>query len=160
MKINTKDLSLADGITKEWIITNGIGGYCASTVFGINTRKYHGLLVAALTPPARRHVILSKLDESIEINNKKYNLYSNMCKDYIADGYKNQIEFWNKKFSDEEEIDIIEFSEYLLNNMFWDKESDIIEIHINECLFKDFCKDNSIDKYNICMRNFNLIKFK
>ena len=65
MKINTKDLSLKDGITKEWIITNGIGGYCSSTVFGINTRKYHGLLVAPLTPPARRHVILSKLDESI-----------------------------------------------------------------------------------------------
>lgn len=34
------------------------------------------------------------------------------------------------------------------------KESDIIEIHINECLFKDFYKDNSIDKYNICMKNF------
>jgi len=93
MKINTKDLSLAEGITKEWIITNGIGGYSSSTVLGINTRKYHGLLVAPLTPPARRHLILSKLDESIEIDNRKYNLYSNMCKNYISEGFKHQTEF-------------------------------------------------------------------
>jgi urocanate hydratase len=38
-------------IEKEWLITNGLGGYSSSTVLGINTRKYHGLLVAALNPP-------------------------------------------------------------------------------------------------------------
>ena len=88
MKIETKEMKLKDGIEKEWLITNGIGGYSSSTVFGINTRKYHGLLVAPLTPPARRHLILSKLDESIVIENRKYNLYSNMCRDFIASGYK------------------------------------------------------------------------
>ena len=93
MKIETKDISLNEGITKEWIITNGIGGYSASTIFGINTRKYHGLLVAPLTPPARRHVILSKLDEAIELEDEKHILYSNMCKNYISEGFKNQIEF-------------------------------------------------------------------
>ena len=67
MKLSKAQLDLKDGITKEWLITNGIGGYGSSTVLGINTRKYHGLLVAPLTPPARRHVILSKVDESIEI---------------------------------------------------------------------------------------------
>lgn len=57
---------------KEWIVTNGIGGYAASTDFGgMNTRKYHGLLIAALNPPSDRTLILSKLDESIEINGKK-----------------------------------------------------------------------------------------
>jgi len=85
MKINTKDLSLTDGITKEWIITNGIGGYSSSTIFGINTRKYHGLLIAPLTPPARRHLILSKLDEAIEIDGTSYKLYSNMCNNYISE---------------------------------------------------------------------------
>ena len=93
MKINTKNLSLKEGITKEWIITNGIGGYSSSTIFGINTRKYHGLLVAPLTPPARRHLILSKLDEAIDIDDKKYILYSNMCKNYISEGFKYQEEF-------------------------------------------------------------------
>ena len=88
MKIETQEMKLKDGIEKEWLITNGIGGYSSSTIFGINTRKYHGLLVAPLTPPARRHLILSKLDESITVNNKKYNLYSNMCRDFISSGYK------------------------------------------------------------------------
>ena len=74
MKYNKKDLLLENGITKEWIITNGIGGYSSSTIIGANTRKYHGLLVAPLMPPASRHLILSKIDESIEINEKKYNL--------------------------------------------------------------------------------------
>ncbi|MCX6643725.1 MAG: glycogen debranching enzyme N-terminal domain-containing protein, partial [Candidatus Bathyarchaeota archaeon] len=43
-------------IQKEWLITNGLGGYASSTVLGINTRKYHGLLVAALHPPGDRTV--------------------------------------------------------------------------------------------------------
>ena len=93
MKIEKSKLTLEEGIKHEWLITNGIGGYAASTVIGINTRKYHGLLVAPLTPPARRHIILSKLDESIQINNNKYDLYSNMCVNYIAQGYKYQQEF-------------------------------------------------------------------
>ena len=81
-------MSLEEGIKREWIITNGLGGYCSSTIIGANTRKYHGLLVAPLTPPARRHLILSKLDESIQTDGKKYNLYTNMCKNYISHGYK------------------------------------------------------------------------
>ncbi len=93
MKYNKKDLLLENGITKEWIITNGIGGYSSSTIIGANTRKYHGLLVAPLMPPASRHLILSKIDESIEINEKKYNLYTNMCKNYISEGYKYLEEF-------------------------------------------------------------------
>ena len=88
MKLEKEQLGLKEGITKEWLVTNGIGGYASSTVLGINTRKYHGLLVAPLTPPARRFVILSKIDESLEIEGKKYNLYSNICKNYISDGYK------------------------------------------------------------------------
>ena len=93
MKIQTKDMELNKGIEKEWLITNGIGGYSASTIFGINTRKYHGLLVASLSSPARRFVILSKLDESIQIEDKTYNLYSNICRNFIADGFKYQVEF-------------------------------------------------------------------
>jgi len=50
---------------REWLETNGIGGYAGSTVCGINTRRYHGLLVAATRPPVGRMVLLSKLDERI-----------------------------------------------------------------------------------------------
>ena len=90
MKYGKKYMNLENGLKTEWIITNGIGGYSASSIIGANTRKYHGLLVAPLNPPARRYVVLSKIDESIEINNKKYNLYTNIGKNYMTDGYKYQ----------------------------------------------------------------------
>ena len=82
------NVNFEEGIKKEWIITNGIGGFASSTMIGANTRRYHGLLIAPLTPPARRHLILSKVDESIEIDGTKYDLYTNVCKNYISQGYK------------------------------------------------------------------------
>jgi len=88
MKLSKRELSLENGMTKEWIITNGIGGYSSGTVIGANTRKYHGLLVAPLSPPAKRHLIFSKIDESICIENKTHNLATNFCKNYILEGYK------------------------------------------------------------------------
>ena len=82
------NVKFEDGIKREWIITNGVGGYASSSLIGANTRRYHGLLIAALTPPARRHLVLSKVDESINIGGKEYNLYTNICKNYISQGYK------------------------------------------------------------------------
>ena len=67
MKISKKNIELKDALNKEWVLSNGIGGFCSTTVVGANTRRYHGLLVAPLMPPAQRHLIFSKLDESIEI---------------------------------------------------------------------------------------------
>ena len=74
MRLKKEQLGLKEGISREWLITNGIGGYSASTIFGINTRKYHGLLVAPLTPPARRHLILSKLSALNKGRNTSSNL--------------------------------------------------------------------------------------
>ena len=82
------NIDLESGLKKEWIITNGIGGFASSTMTGANTRRYHGLLVASLLPPAQRHLVLSKVDESIKIGNEKYNLYTNMCENYVSEGYK------------------------------------------------------------------------
>ena len=89
MKYLNKEVEFEEALTKEWIITNGIGGYSSSSIVGANTRKYHGLLVASLTPPARRHVILSKVDESIEVDGEKTILYTNVGKNYISEGFKN-----------------------------------------------------------------------
>lgn len=93
MKITKEKLNLENGLNTEWLITNGIGGFSSSTIVGANTRKYHGLLIAPFTPPARRFLILSKVDESIELDNKKYDLYTNVCKEYISNGYMYQEEF-------------------------------------------------------------------
>ena len=98
MKLTKEELNLENGLEKEWLITNGIGGYSSSTIIGANTRRYHGLLVASLTPPARRFLILSKVDEAIEVNGNKYDLYTNVCKEYISKGYEYQVEFEKKYF--------------------------------------------------------------
>lgn len=89
MKISKKKIDLKDCLNKEWIITNGIGGFCSTTVIGANTRRYHGLLIAPLMPPAQRHLLLSKVDENISVNGEEYNLFTNVCKNFISDGYKN-----------------------------------------------------------------------
>lgn len=57
-------------------------------LFGCNTRKYHGLLIAPFAAPGRRKLILSKIDESLEIEGEKHNLYTNISNNYISDGYK------------------------------------------------------------------------
>ncbi len=98
MKLTKEELNLENGLEKEWLITNGIGGYSSSTIIGANTRRYHGLLVASLTPPARRFLMLSKVDEAIEVNGEKYDLYTNVCKEYISKGYEYQVEFEKKYF--------------------------------------------------------------
>ena len=98
MKLSKKQLKIEDALTKEWLITNGIGGFASQSVLGINTRKYHGLLIAPLMPPARRYVILAKIDESIEIDGKEEILYSNICKNYISEGYK-RLESFEKVYN-------------------------------------------------------------
>src|SRR5947209_18929584 len=61
---NPRDRS-ATLLDSEWLVTNGLGGYASSTVAGANTRRYHGLLIAALPNPFGRTVMLNQLDETI-----------------------------------------------------------------------------------------------
>jgi predicted glycogen debranching enzyme len=73
------DLSNAE--TREWLVTNGIGGYASGTVAGLLTRRYHGLLVAALNPPLGRTLLLTKLDEVAIYDEIAYDLYINRWAD-------------------------------------------------------------------------------
>lgn len=63
--------------SREWLETNGIGGYASSTVSGAHTRRYHGLLVAATRPPLGRMVLLSKFEETLILDGEFYDLSSN-----------------------------------------------------------------------------------
>jgi predicted glycogen debranching enzyme len=58
------------GLDHEWYVTNGLGGYAAGSLVGATTRSYHGLLVAALRPPVERDVLITKIDETIELPEK------------------------------------------------------------------------------------------
>jgi len=75
----------------EWLVTNGLGGYASSTIIGMNTRKYHGLLIASRKSPLDRKVLLSKLEEVIEIDKKSYSISTNRYLDVVyPEGYKFQ----------------------------------------------------------------------
>ncbi len=60
----------------EWLVTNGLGGFACSTLVGLNTRRYHGILVAARRPPVERIVMVSRLEETILVGGEEYDLSS------------------------------------------------------------------------------------
>ena len=64
-------------LSREWLETNGIGGFSSSTIASLNTRRYHGLLTAATKPPVGRIVLLSKLEETLVIDGRRYELSAN-----------------------------------------------------------------------------------
>ena len=69
--------NLSTAQSREWLITNGIGGYGCGTISGVITRCYHGLLIAALNPPLKRTLLLSKLDETIQYDYQTYSCFTN-----------------------------------------------------------------------------------
>ncbi|MBP5977051.1 glycogen debranching enzyme N-terminal domain-containing protein [Brasilonema sp. CT11] len=81
-------LDLAEA--REWLVTNGIGGYASGTVTGMLQRRYHGLLVAALKPPLMRTLLLAKLDETVVYGGRDYPLGTNSWADGTVnpDGYR------------------------------------------------------------------------
>ena len=97
MKIYKLNLSLRECLDKEWIVTNGIGGFASSTVCFANTRRYHGLLTAPTKKNGVRRVFLSKIDEAVVVDNREYPVYTNMSKEYISSGY-DKIEMFEKDF--------------------------------------------------------------
>src|SRR6266516_538687 len=80
--------------SREWLETNGIGGFSSSTITGLNTRRYHGLLIAATKPPVGRLVLLSKCEETLVIDGRRYELSTNQYPgDIHPQGFNNQTGF-------------------------------------------------------------------
>lgn len=79
--------SITEAREKEWLETNGIGGFAMSTIVGLNTRRYHGLLVAATKPPTERLMLLNKLDETLVVR--------------LPDGSERRIDLAVNEFSDD-----------------------------------------------------------
>ena len=58
------------GIEREWVTTNGVGGYAGSSIIGAHTRKHHGLLIASLHAPTERYMVLSKINETLKMGGR------------------------------------------------------------------------------------------
>jgi predicted glycogen debranching enzyme len=78
-------LPVAEG--REWLCTNGLGGFASGTVAGLLTRRYHGLLVAALAPPLGRTLLVAKADDVVAYGSARYPLYTNRWADGTVDGH-------------------------------------------------------------------------
>lgn len=81
---------LATALRREWLVTNELGGYASGTLAGVNTRRYHGLLVAALVPPVERTVLVAGLIEWGTYDGRRYALSTNEYSDGTIDphGYR------------------------------------------------------------------------
>ncbi len=66
--------SFAEAIKREWVLTNGIGGYAGSSIIGAHTRKHHGYLIASLHPPVERYMVFSKINECMIQDGQTYDL--------------------------------------------------------------------------------------
>jgi predicted glycogen debranching enzyme len=85
---------LAQARTREWLETNGLGGFACSTIAGMNTRRYHGLLTAATKPPVGRVLLLSKLEETLVVDGRRVDLATNQYQGTIhPQGYQKLVEF-------------------------------------------------------------------
>jgi len=98
-QVCNKDNDLAELLRYEWIETNGIGGWSSSTIIGTNTRKYHSLLMSALSSPVNRQTVVSGLDETVLIDGKTYNLSTNIYPNAVQpEGYRNFYKFEKRIF--------------------------------------------------------------
>lgn len=75
---------------REWLVVNGLGGFSMGTVCGANRRRYHSVMNAALTTPVARHVVLSRVEEVVKINDVEYELATNAWASGVVSptGYK------------------------------------------------------------------------
>lgn len=79
---------------REWLETNGLGGFASSTITGLNTRRYHGLLFAATNPPVGRTALLAKLEETLIVNGERFDLSANQYPNAVhPQGYRYLKEF-------------------------------------------------------------------
>ena len=69
--------NLEAALSREWLETNGLGGFASSTITCLNTRRYHGVLIAATTPPCGRTLLVSKVEETVVIDGRRYELGTN-----------------------------------------------------------------------------------
>ncbi len=128
-------------IEKEWLVTNGLGGYASSTALGINTRKYHGLLVAAFQPPGDRRVCLAKLDEEIAIKRDLLSLGANEF----------QGEIFPKGYETLRRFSVVAFPKYFYS---------IQNVEVEKAIFMPRATNVAITLYSISNKNSVDIKFR
>jgi predicted glycogen debranching enzyme len=110
-------------LDREWLVTNGLGGYASGSLAGGNTRKYHGLFVPNLNAPKGRHVLLSRCDESVIVGEREYALHD---VEFVGDGLRGGGHRWLRSFGFDRSIArwTFQFDDIVL-------EKSIVMVHLN-----------------------------
>ena len=89
---------LDSAVGREWLVSNGLGGFACGTVADAHTRRYHGLLMAALKPPLGRTLLVAKLDATAHYAGEYYPLACNEYQDSTVHphGYRHLERFWRE----------------------------------------------------------------
>lgn len=87
--------NLEEALGREWLETNNLGGFASATITGANTRRYHGLLTAALSPPTGRLLLLSKFEETLILDGERFDLSTNLYQPDVVHprGFQQQVNF-------------------------------------------------------------------
>lgn len=141
MEIFKVNLRIRDCMDKEWMLSNGIGGYSMQTISSSNTRSYHGLLVASLNPPLNRNVILSNILEDVYIEGEHFNLSTMMNTEYISEGYKYLNKF-KYKFGPEMEYKIV-------REIKGKEKNKTEEIYINKKIQMEYLSNTVVIEYDV-----------
>jgi len=139
-------------LSREWLLTNGIGGFASGTICDTNTRRYHGLLVATLSPPVERTLLVSALDVTARYAGKNYPLFTHEYADGTVEprGYLHLESFyleqgmpvWRYAFADvllEKRILMKAGHNSTYVNFNVIRASDLLELHIMPlCTYRDY----------------------
>ncbi len=91
MDLGRHELGLDEAaIGREWLVTNGLGGFASSTVGMLNTRRYHGWLVAQVARFGGRFVVLSKLEEEVRLDGEPHPLSADCWQAQNEDGWRGE----------------------------------------------------------------------
>ena len=133
--------NISELLNQEFLITNGIGGYCSASISFANTRKYHGILVSSDNPPTERNILVHKVEERIKCGGSYYDLsVNNYGSNIHPEGYQYLKSFdrqpvakWSyaaDKWSIEKEVMMVEGSNTTIINYTNIGDKDVkIELH-------------------------------
>ena len=87
--------SLEEAASREWLVTDGLGGFAMGTVAGLRTRRYHGLLIVASEPPGGRRLAVASLDAVVVVGDRRASLATHEWADgtVAPDGYRHLASF-------------------------------------------------------------------
>src|SRR5260370_11222740 len=90
---------LESALSREWMEVNGLGGFSCGTIAGAHTRRYHGLLTAALDPPGGRMLFLSQLEGTLLLRHRRIELFTHEYPGAIhSPGYQYVVSFRQEPF--------------------------------------------------------------